>query len=304
MMRKVIILFVLFIQMKTCLYAQSDFHLIYFKDIAPNLNQYTSNTLAYLKDIFGNIATSLEMEFKVHEFDENTSKKELSDKIISTIKADNIVIVVLLGKGIRDKDDKAPFPKIKFKGSDYVSQIPLTEIHDTLKSKNPRLLVTIGDISNQISSESNVIKNLNKTLSSYMTYPESCATMFGEAKGDLLICAASPNEPTLYAKNSNIGSIFMTNFVEHLRQSISFSETKESTYDMWKSFIDKVKAGTHDDGKLINKKLNPISQGNINNSAIKLNDINLKLLPKMTPEIEGQLDKATKDAIEIIKNSD
>ena len=123
-----------------------------------------------------------------------------------TAEEDDIIVFYYDGHGVRPesyKDDpkKHPFPQMCL-GADLRDEkkfIPLEWVHNTLKSKGARLVITIGSCCNSacelVSVKDEPFFTANyKTASLPQKQTEAIQKMFLEHKGDIIATTASPNQ--------------------------------------------------------------------------------------------------------------
>lgn len=124
-----------------------------------------------------------------------------------SVEPDDIIVFYYIGHGGRPKGldvDKYPYPQMCLTKSleEQNEFVPLTWVHDVLKSKGARLAITIGMCCN---SEARKIVPKSKPLFSANygnTYVEADAVsaiqkLFLESKGDLIATSASPKEASV-----------------------------------------------------------------------------------------------------------
>ena len=122
-----------------------------------------------------------------------------------SVEPDDIIMFYYIGHGGRPEGqdpDKYPYPQMCLAQNSDQGLIPLTWVHDVLKSKGARLTITIGMCCN---SESRSMTHKTKPLFSANygnAYVEADAVsaiqkLFLESKGDLIATSASPKETSV-----------------------------------------------------------------------------------------------------------
>lgn len=263
------LLFLSFIaQSQTC-------HAIFFgdtEDASPEkLGKYIEHALDDFENRVGEISATLEMLLEEHYYtgDDKFTKENLESLITNlNVQPEDMIIFAIACHGVRDKAQTDPYPLLrvcKYSENKYVS---LAWIHNALRAKNPKFLLTLGDACNEtsptpvISTQPTAIRTAPAITRDLDKYFDLFAT-----RGDMLICASSKEEPSIYLPDSEIGSVFMGNFQRAMDKAIDFNNS-QATLEMWKSLLQNLRNWTFDEGRKYGYKLHPQFEGEINGVAI------------------------------------
>lgn len=96
-------------------------------------------------------AKNLNISYKSSIYTGDEFNKTAINKIKNiTLNTNEVVILMYRGHGFRWADQSSDFPRMKLGDSYSNESYNFEELHNDLKSKNPRLLISIGDLCNNI----------------------------------------------------------------------------------------------------------------------------------------------------------
>lgn len=158
------------------------------------------------------IANKADLTFKLTEITDYQVNTKKILGVINKLKVDqnDVVWFYYSGHGINSSKDR--WPRLLIPGR---QKLPLSDLHEQLKSKDPRLLLTIGDCCNFTING----VPLEAGLSSKAPFlSENCERLFKEASGAILASGSSPNQASNYF--DNIGGIFTSSLIDALKESL------------------------------------------------------------------------------------
>lgn len=184
-----------------------------------------------------------------------------------SVEADDIIMFYYIGHGGRPEGqdpDRFPYPQMFLAQHSDNRLVPLTWVHDVLKSKGARLTVTIGMCCNSetrgMSPKAMPTFNVNYG-NAYVEGNEVVAIqkLFLENKGDLLATSASPKETSAGNYLKGFGAIdFYTAALVFL-----FEESSKNGSLQWKPFFNDLAELVSQ----INPNQHPIYTSNITSAA-------------------------------------
>lgn len=171
----------------------------------PDTNFVTSiNTdINRLNKTLKNIAKKLNVPYEINLYTENKFNKETVINNINSMEIDENEVVFMLyrGHGFRWVDQPSDFPRMKFGNNQHESSYNFESLHKKIKDKNPRLIISIGDLCNTvegfspstIESMSDPIANKGENAS-YQLSIKHLLELLEKQKGEMLIVSARPGE--------------------------------------------------------------------------------------------------------------
>ncbi len=173
----------------------------------------------------------------------SVSCRNIVDNIICD--SSDIILFYYIGHGYRSqKTSRSAYPLLAF--SSYSEQsIPLAWLHNSLKEKNPMLLITIGVCSNIIVNHDNKLE-LDDIILQTDKLVEDCdndkgissiAHSFINYSGDIIVCSASPGQDS-WGVNTSEGpmDLFSYQFISTFEKAIV--ENNFSWASFWEEVAD------------------------------------------------------------------
>lgn len=142
-----------------------------------------------------------------------------------SVNKNDVIIFCYFGHGFRfqnQSNDIRRFPYLSI-SSDSKKNKNLEDIHNTLKQKKPRLLLTIGNLCNSIVPYDEDTWS-NKSLVLFSSYEK----LFIKAKGDLLVTSSKPGQYSYVVNRTNsgkqLGGIFTNAFIESFQENVKTTD--------------------------------------------------------------------------------
>lgn len=211
--------------------AQKIHWLLFIDTNDPNVGQLDINGRELLKNEFVDpinaVLNDLGIREKIYDcYGDNCSPEKLKS-VVSSLQCTNedIVFFYYIGHGARavtEDDDAHPWPQMCLSQHDQNKFVDLEVLHNQLKAKNPRLLITVGMCCN---SYANIRNHRNELFSPPINYADSYSMsdeekemiqkMFTSQCGDLLATSAKPGQTS---KGGQLGNykpmdVFTTSLV-------------------------------------------------------------------------------------------
>lgn len=188
------------------------------------------------------------MKIKYRKFiynnESNFNKSKSVDKINNiTISDDEVVILLYRGHGFRWADQSSKYPRMKLGDEFSNDSYNFQTLHKNLAYKNPRLLVSIGDMCNTVEGISPIVSSSNDPLSQDLALTRFSLKKMAKLllkKGTILSVSAKPGEQS-YSSHEN--GYYSKSFMDALQWEISEFNSKinVSWYNILKEASNKAK---------------------------------------------------------------
>ncbi len=134
----------------------------------------------------------------------------------------DVLLFYFTGHGKNERSSKWPSMKIKDKFQ------PLEGIHNVLKSRPHKLLITIGDCCNNYKKDRTVAYRKDfKVVKTGNDKTKIYKSLFGEPKGDIIVSSSKPGQ---YSYNNPLeGSYFTRHLIDNITQAVNYA--KELTWE-------------------------------------------------------------------------
>ncbi|MBK6936565.1 MAG: caspase family protein [Chitinophagaceae bacterium] len=185
---------------------------------------------------FRSIAEALGISYQKYFADENNFNKTYVQNTLKSIKSgsDDIVVFVYRGHGFRWNNQTDAYPMMDLRTSNYVNidkttSMGLSEVYNTLKNKNARLNIILGDCCNNY-------VGLNQTTTTSFLNSQSdnkpdikkLRGLFVDARGTLICAAARKGE---YSWANPFGGFFTLSFIQAMKEKISYFNNNNSSWN-------------------------------------------------------------------------
>lgn len=156
---------------------------------------------------------------QIHDCYGASTSPEACKNIVNNLQCspNDVIVFYYIGHGGRAIGDSDPFPQMCLAQSSESRYIPLSWVHSTLKSKNPRLLITIGMCCNSYSDNITIKNAPNFSVNNGIAYysnaeMESIRKLFLENKGDIIMSSSRPGQTSVggYIPNFNVAMDIFT----------------------------------------------------------------------------------------------
>lgn len=177
------------------------------------------------------------------------------DKLKSTLSTLNItagidgVIFYYSGHGFRNPDQADPFPRLELRvrtrsgHTDHTNSIGLSEVYETIKSKNPKFSFTIAECCNREIVDNAFVFDDDKDIMlapGSLPFNKILVNHLLEFSGNVMVSTASPTQNSYYTRD---GGLFRNAFTEYLDASLC---VKNSEIPLsWLSLIEKSSVNTN-----------------------------------------------------------
>lgn len=189
---------------------------------------------------------------RIHDYYDTAMSPQSCKSAVDSLSCNpkDIVVFYYIGHGTHAEEENNPYPQMMLGTTEENKFIPLKWVHEQLKSKNPRLLATIGMCCNVIqgarakNSPTFSVNYGNTVLTD--TEKNAIQQMFLANKGDFLISSASVGQTSIGCP-THFGDMDLFTAV-----LVSVFEEGASTGDLeWESLFSDVKdaVNSHTDGK-------------------------------------------------------
>lgn len=135
----------------------------------------------------------------------------------------DIVFLYYTGHGMNLAERKSKWPLMRIKSNDNV--YALDDVHEKLKSKNPQLVITLGDMCNELTNAP-VASLQSKGIIVEEVEPQNetkiYLMLFTDYKGDVLISSSSKGE---WAWSTKYGSLYTQQFQEALNNAANYNSS-------------------------------------------------------------------------------
>lgn len=243
-MRKILLLIIMAF---LCLQAEAKtIHWITFVDTTDgNVGQIDINTRQLLYTRWINVvnAALAPKGYKSHVmdfYDVKTTPENCKSAVQNLIcEPEDVVVFYYIGHGARSNQDRTPFPQMQLAQSNERKFVPLTWVHNELKSKRARFTLTIGMCCNVyadvLSAKDNIAFGLNSGNASFSANQvANIQQMFLGNKGDIIITSSKPGQSSWACRKPGVGA---TDFFTY-NLFTSFDElTRQQKSPSWESFL-------------------------------------------------------------------
>lgn len=235
----------------TALEKMTKIHLL----IVANTNDATigipcNNSMALMEETFTNLAAYLGLKIQVTKIFGNTYTKTNVEQQISALKPgfNDVLIFYYVGHGFRKAKDNRSFPFLDLRANpkeDFMTQsLNLEDIYTTIKLKNARLNIVMGDCCNSDPYATNPMAAADpRPRASELDFDlEKCRSLFLNTKRmSLLMTAAEKGQ--LASCNAELGAFFSFYFKGSMENALRDVKTKNVS---WYQVLDKAKLQTVD----------------------------------------------------------
>lgn len=188
----------------------------FLKTVSRNMN------IEYRKFIYNNESN----------FNTANSVNKIKNIIIDN---DEVVILLYRGHGFRWADQSSNYPRMKL-GDEFSSDsYNFQSLHKNLAFKNPRLLISIGDMCNTVEGISPIVSSSNDPLSQDLALTRFSLDKMAKLllkKGTILTVSAKPGEQSY---SSHDYGYYSKSFMDALQWEIS--EFNSKTYVSWYNIL-------------------------------------------------------------------
>ncbi len=223
--------------------------------IVANTNDATigipcNNSMALMEETFTNLAAYLGLKIQVTKLFGNTYTKANVEQQIRSLKPgfNDVLIFYYVGHGFRKAKDNRSFPFLDLRANpkeDFMTQsLNLEDIYTTIKLKNARLNIVMGDCCNADPYATNPMAAADpRTRGSDLDFDlEKCRSLFlNTRRMSLLMTAAEKGQ--LASCNAELGAFFSFYFKGSLENALRDVKTKNVS---WYQVLDKAKLQTVD----------------------------------------------------------
>lgn len=246
-----VLLSMLFLWISIGMYASTIHWITFINTNDPSVGKLDDNARKVLYSRFVNMVNSevAQYGYDVNIYDYyggNFTSKQCLD-CIKDLQCDStdVVVFYFIGHGCRiTNDPNIRYPLMLF--DDHIDNgIPISWVHNSLKNKNARLILTFAvssntyvDAGDKLQTEYVVLPAIRaiKTAPSGLT---QCGSVIAEAflgyKGDIIACSASPGQNSWCIQTPLGGMDVFTYFF-----TFSFEKLKEEPSFSWSKFLDNI----------------------------------------------------------------
>ncbi len=211
--------------------AKGNLYLIIFADTKnKNLNKNANIVVDNLLEIFKNIAKNTGFSLNSHVCTDNYFNKKELEKIINNInnKPEDMIVFYYFGGGIREKNQKSKYAKLKFNFKKKNS-CELKYIDNLLNTKKMRLSVVISETSNIEKKSIMPIDNINSQRKKISIIDKKkYLELFAISSGSVIISSCEKEQISWI---SNSGSYFLDSFLEALEYQLSCRNPKKANWE-------------------------------------------------------------------------
>ncbi len=193
-------------------------HVILVGDtVDPNIGNGDRLDLNLMKTLVNDAARNTGMRLNLKVFDDSIVRSQIMSSIHSLNPGSNdTVIFFYTGHGYRMNSMRTKWPAMALKEGGRTAGLDQKWVFDTLKAKNPRLLIVMADACNNVVAEGAIDTKIS--LRSGKELKESYVKLFMKDSGSVL---ASSSIPGQYSYSGSTGSQFTVSFINNLRSALT-----------------------------------------------------------------------------------
>ena len=193
-------------------------HVILVGDtVDPNIGNGDKLDLDLMKALVTDASRNTGMRLNLKVFDDSIVRSSIMSAIHSLNPGNNdTVIFFYTGHGYRMNSMRTKWPAMALKEGGRTAGLDQKWVYDTLKAKNPRLLIVMSDACNNVVADGAIDTKIS--LRSGQELKESYTKLFMKDSGSIL---ASSSIPGQYSYSGNTGSQFTVSFINTIRSALS-----------------------------------------------------------------------------------
>lgn len=204
----------------------------------PELSKPIIHDIEKYNRFFKIASKNLKIPYKSFVFkgDDFTKSKAINQINNISISNNEVVILLYRGHGFRWADQSSDFPRMKLGDSFNQESYNFETLHNNIKNKNPRLLISIGDMCNNIEGLTPIVSTSSDPISQDYSSNKLDIKKMSELlskKGNILTVSAKPGEKSY---SSYDYGYYSKSLMDALVWEIS--EFNEKSYASWTFILD------------------------------------------------------------------
>ncbi len=230
---------------------------------------------------FSIIATANNMDIKEYYFYDADCNKKNTMRVLNNLhcKSNDVVFFYYSGHGGRAINDKSKFPQLVLGNTDS-EHVPLYKINKIIKSKNPKLSITMADCCNSYNPSISA-KSLPGGKVIIKGKPEKVyQKLYGNLKGNIIVASSKSGETSSALIN---GGAFTGAFLSELQKMVSGNSTPNWSTLLTKTKEETIRLANHTPVFDINLNNSPTQQST-SNSLIQTNNPFISALIKLSDD--------------------